>query len=467
MKLEEILSQETIGDSIDLLKEKNIVIPQWEELEKEYDATKHRIKKDQVERKDKGDYKAARITRGIQKLATRRMTQMTFTVPVKRTFLHGNEPLKMEQAKVLAEIYKKARIDSLNKKRFKAYFAACEMATIWYVVEKDNNDYGFESKHKLRSVSYSPMSEKFSNIEQANIYPLFDEFGDMIALSFEFVHRENDEDINYFETYTANRKYSWVKAKDDWQVNSVTEVPIGKIQGIYISRPEPIWEDQTNNVEQIEFTLSRHSDILRRNSAPVMKVKGQLVDNTEKPNGDVSREVYQFTDPSGDVDYVKPPVDTDAVLEFAKTMKENIFEELQIPMLSLNDITGVGLTEESRKQILVDAHLKVGEEDGNIIEFLSRECNVLKAFLGQIKKEWVNTIGDLEVEHEVIPFVMNNEMIEVETLSKATGGKPIMSQKTAIQRAGYVDESDIEKEIKQIQDEKQLNASNDLFNPSF
>ena len=53
-----------------------------------------------------------------------------------------------------------------------------------------------------------------------------------------------------------------------------------------------------------------------------------------------------------------------------------------MPSLSLKDITGAGLTEESRRQLLVDAHLKVGEEEGDIIEFLSRECNVLKSFLG-------------------------------------------------------------------------------------
>lgn len=463
--IEEIFKQTDISDIISSLKKKNVIVPKWEDLRSEYDVMEHEVMTDQIERKDRKGVKAARITYGMQKLATRRMTQMAFTLPVKRTYKHGNDSLKMEQAKALERLYYKARIDSLNKKRFKAYFASCEMATIWYVVEQDNNDYGFNSKYKLRQVTYSPMDEKFSGLEQAEIYPLFDEYGDMIALSVEFMHKEDEKEVYYFETYTSEKKYSWKKVDGVWIDNGVSKVPIGKIQGVYINRSAPIWEDQTNNIREIEYTLSRQSDIIRRNTAPVMKVKGRLID-TPAPQSDVSREVYQFEN-DGDVDYVKPPVDHESVDSFVNTLKNNIAEELQLPSLALKDITSIGLTEESRKQILIDAHLKVGEEEGDIIEFLSREGNVLKAFLGLMNAKWKDSIGELEVEHEIVPFVMNNETTDIENLSKATGGKPIMSQRTAIQRAGYISEEEIDEEIKRIREEEEASLNTDLFQPTF
>lgn len=463
--IEEIFKQTDISDIISSLKKKNVIVPKWEDLRSEYDVMEHEVMTDQIERKDRKGVKAARITYGMQKLATRRMTQMAFTLPVKRTYKHGNDSLKMEQAKALERLYYKARIDSLNKKRFKAYFASCEMATIWYVVEQDNNDYGFNSKYKLRQVTYSPMDEKFSGLEQAEIYPLFDEYGDMIALSVEFMHKEDEKEVYYFETYTSEKKYSWKKVDGVWIDNGVSKVPIGKIQGVYINRSAPIWEDQTNNIREIEYTLSRQSDIIRRNTAPVMKVKGRLID-TPAPQSDVSREVYQFEN-DGDVDYVKPPVDHESVDSFVNMLKNNIAEELQLPSLALKDITSIGLTEESRKQILIDAHLKVGEEEGDIIEFLSRECNVLKAFLGLMNAKWKDSIGELEVEHEIVPFVMNSETTDIENLSKATGGKPIMSQRTAIQRAGYISEEEIDEEIKRIREEEEASLNTDLFQPTF
>ena len=463
--IEEIFKQTDISDIISSLKKKNVIVPKWEDLRSEYDVMEHEVMTDQIERKDRKGVKAARITYGMQKLATRRMTQMAFTLPVKRTYKHGNDSLKMEQAKALERLYYKARIDSLNKKRFKAYFASCEMATIWYVVEQDNNYYGFNSKYKLRQVTYSPMDEKFSGLEQAEIYPLFDEYGDMIALSVEFMHKEDEKEVYYFETYTSEKKYSWKKVDGVWIDNGVSKVPIGKIQGVYINRSAPIWEDQTNNIREIEYTLSRQSDIIRRNTAPVMKVKGRLID-TPAPQSDVSREVYQFEN-DGDVDYVKPPVDHESVDSFVNMLKNNIAEELQLPSLALKDITSIGLTEESRKQILIDAHLKVGEEEGDIIEFLSREGNVLKAFLGLMNAKWKDSIGELEVEHEIVPFVMNSETTDIENLSKATGGKPIMSQRTAIQRAGYISEEEIDEEIKRIREEEEASLNTDLFQPTF
>lgn len=464
--IQDIFKDKSTGEIIDSLKKKTVIVPEWEKLKAEYDSTEHEVMTDKVGRKDRKGVKAARITYGMQKLATRRMTQMAFTVPVKRTYKHGNDPVKLEQSKALEKLYQKVRIDALNKKRFKAYFAACEIATIWYVVEKQNKDYGFDSKFKLRSVTYSPMDERFSKMEQAKVYPLFDDYGDMIALSIEYKVNVDQKVITYFETYTAEKKYVWKKDTGDWEVvKGPASIAIGKIPGAYINRPEPIWEDQTNNGKEIEYTLSRQSDILRRNTAPVMKVTGKLVDSSSKPEGDVSREVYQF-EGDGNVDYVKPPIDHEAVESFIKSMKDNISEELQLPSLALKDITGAGLTEESRKQLLVDAHLKVGEEEGDIIEFLSRECNVLKSFLGLMNAKWKDSINDLEVEHEIIPFVMNNDSAEIENLSKATGGKAIMSQRVAIQRAGYVSEEEIDAEIKRIQEEEAMNANVDLFQPT-
>lgn len=464
--IQEILQKTDTSEIIEALKNKTVIVPKWADLVKEYDPSKHEIKTDQVTRKDRGSVKVARITYGVQKLATRRMTQMAFTIPVKRTYKHGNDPLKMEQAKALEKIYQKTRIDALNKRRFRAYFGACEISTIWYVVEKPNKDYGFDSKYKLRSVTYSPMDERFSKMEQANIYPLFDEYGDMIALSVEYTTIEGDESVTYFETYTEDKKYVWKKDGADWElISEPIGIVIGKIPGAYLNRPEPIWEDQTNNAKEIEYTLSRQSDIIRRNTAPVMKVTGKLIANTKAPDSDVSREVYQFED-EGDVDYVKPPVNHEAVDAFVKTIKDNIAEELQLPSLALKDITGVGLTEESRKQILVDAHLKVGEEEGDIVEFLSRECNVLKSFLGLMNVKWKDSIHELEVDHEIVPFVMNSDSAEIENLSKATGGKAIMSQRIAVQRAGYVSEEEIDAEIKRIQDEESMSANVDLFQPT-
>lgn len=452
-------------EEIKRLKSKTVKVPLWDELVKEYDPSQHEIMTDMVTRKDKfrkgGVDRAARITYGKQKLAVNQITQLAFTIPVRRVCSPKNE-VQEAQLKAIEAVYKKARIDAINLRRFKAYFGACEVATIWYVEPRQNNDYGFDSKYKLRCVSYSPMDEKFSRIEQGDIFPLFDEYGNLEALSFQFIHMEDDKEVTYFESYTADKKRVFIERKGGWEEQEEKSVPIGKIQGVYAYRPLPIWEGTTNNIKEIEYTKSRHSDILKRNSAPVMKVVGQLLNETELPASDQAREVFQLKE-GGNIDYVKPPIDHTATQAHILDLKNTIDEELQLPDLSVENVKTFGASGVAREHLLTNAHLKIGDEQGDIIEYLDRECSVIKAFLKLMNPSWTD-IDDLEIEHEIVPFVMQDEAKEVETLVKATG-KSIMSQRTAVQRAGYTD--DIDEELERIRKDEGADRQNDLFNPSF
>lgn len=452
-------------EEIKRLKSKTVKVPLWDELVKEYDPSQHEIMTDMVTRKDKfrkgGVDRAARITYGKQKLAVNQITQLAFTIPVRRVCSPKNE-VQEAQLKAIEAVYKKARIDAINLRRFKAYFGACEVATIWYVEPRQNNDYGFDSKYKLRCVSYSPMDEKFSRIEQGDIFPLFDEYGNLEALSFQFIHMEDDKEVTYFESYTADKKRVFIERRNGWEEQEEKSVPIGKIQGVYAYRPLPIWEGTTNNIKEIEYTKSRHSDILKRNSAPVMKVVGQLLNETALPASDQAREVFQLKE-GGDIDYVKPPIDHTATQAHILDLKNTIDEELQLPDLSVENVKTFGASGVAREHLLTNAHLKIGDEQGDIIEYLDRECSVIKAFLKLMNPSWTD-IDDLEIEHEIVPFVMQDEAKEVETLVKATG-KSIMSQRTAVQRAGYTD--DIDEELERIRKDEGAERQNDLFNPSF
>jgi hypothetical protein len=454
----------------DIKSAKTVIVRPWSEIAREYDPTGHEIN-DKLIRKDitKSDgtvVKVARVLYGLQKLSTRRMTQMAFAIPVKRIYKTGEDEEKKKMAEAIEAVYQKARIDSLNRKRMHAYFAACEIATIWYPVKEDHKNYGFDSKWKLRCVTYSPMEAKFSRLSNASIYPVFDRYRDMIALAVEYSVKEDNQDVAYFHLYTKDvqKVYkrigsnSWTDETGQDAIDS--KLPVNKIPGIYLSRPVPIWEDTTQNVNEIEITLSRQSDILRRNSAPILKIKGKMVGNG--PDSEVSREVYQV-DGDGDIAYVTWEQQVDAMKFYTDAIKENIEEELQLPNLSFNSVKDISaITEGARKTLLADAHLKVGDESGDIIEFLDRECNVIKEFLGKINAKWEKTIGDLEVEHVITPFVQNDENAEIEKITKATQ-KPVMSQKTGIQRLGVVD--NVDAEYKQIQEEEERSQSFSVFEP--
>ena len=100
---------------------------------------------------------------------------------IPRRIYHNIEGNKTRQqiANAIEAIYKNARIGSENIKRGNAYFASCEIFTIWYAVKSPNSLYGFNSQYKLKCKTDSPM-------DGCKLYPLFDEYGDMLAMSIAY-----------------------------------------------------------------------------------------------------------------------------------------------------------------------------------------------------------------------------------------------------------------------------------------
>ncbi|OFY43993.1 MAG: hypothetical protein A2X18_07640 [Bacteroidetes bacterium GWF2_40_14] len=444
-----ITPERKYADIISDLKKKSVVIPAWSDLEKLYIPKQHRIITDKSLRpkpkiKDGQREIPAKVTYAAEMITTNRMTQMAFSIPVKRIYKTDKDKTKKEQAAAMEAIYKHARIDGVNMNRWKAYFACCEVMTIWYTVEEENKLYGFDSKFKLKCRSYSPMPQKTSKITQASLYPIIDEYEDMIAMSFEYVVDNNGVKSTYFETYTKTAHYKWVTegTKETDVVIDGEVIKIKKHPLFYAWRPAPIYEDISDDRDEIEFTLSRTSDIIRRNSAPIVKLIGKTIGET--PVGDRAREVYQM-ELGGDVDTVSPSISPESAKYYVSTLKQNMEEYTQLPNLSLENIKSISaISGEARKTLLTDAHLKVGEEKHDIIYALDRECNIIKAFLGEMNTAWKESIKDLSVEHVITPFIQNDEVAEIDKTMKATGGKAVMAQKTAISMLGMVEDPEAE-----------------------
>lgn len=460
-KIENILPSKKINE---IKASKLAIMPSWEDLKKEYDPKLHKVVTDKNILRDKvvggvPDY-SARVMYGLQRLSTRRMTQMGFAIPVQRIYNTEGDPVKEAQAEAIEKIYQQVGIDSINIDRMHAYFASCEVATVWYPTKSRNNLYGFPSDYKLRCITYSPMEEKYSRLSEAEIYPVFDKYKDLKTLGFEFVVKEGGKNVRYFQIYEADKDELY-RFDKDWVLEEGSELPIPKIPSVYWSRPMPIWEDLTDTVTEIELSLSRESNILKKNSAPILGVKGRLVGDT--PAGDTAREVYQMQD-GGDIAYITWSQQIDAMKFYIETLKQQAAEELQLPNLSLENVKSLGaISGEARKTLLTDPHLKVGYEAGAIIKGFERETNVIKEFLARMNTKWAESIHGLEVSHFITPFIQNDETAEVAKLVQATG-KSIMSQKTAISQLGLVD--NVQEEYDQLLAEQDRENSFSMFEPT-
>lgn len=457
INLEQIFSQKVVSAIIGALKERSIDVPSWSKLITEYEQSLHEIVTDKTGRQDKhlpGGIveKAARIPIGLEKLLTRRISEFTLAIPVKRIYLHdrNDETLKAIAA-AIEKIYTVAHIDAENMKRAKCFYASCEMFTLWYTQRKKNRLYGFESEYKLKCRTFSPM-------DGVEIYPLFDEYEDLLALSFEYEKKVADTTMTFFETFTATRHYKWELSSEDkakgWQVIQDDEITIEKIPAVYWYRHEPCWEGLKPLRENIEYTLSRNSDVIAYNSAPILKVAGSIVGEEHKGE---TRRIYRVTE-EGDVSYVSWQQSIEALKYHVDTLVKLYFMQSQMPDISFENMKSLGdIGYDSRKTLLMDAHLKIGEEKGKWIEGFERETNVIKAFLAKMNTAWSDRMEEIAVEHVITPFIQEDEKSEIKKWLNANGNKPLVSHKESIKFAGLTDNPD--NTYKEIQSEEQSESA--------
>lgn len=324
-------------------------------------------------------------------------------------------------------------------------FAGCEVMTLWYAVEERNNLYGTASPIKLRCRNFSPM---FGD----DLYPLFDEYGDMIALSVGYTRKVAEKTVSYFDAYTADRHIKF-SSEGGWNVIEDEVITLGKIPGIYGFRPTPIWEDTSKIVYEMEWAMSRNGNYLRENSKPLFVVFAdesitygdEAADDPQQVKG---KAVMQY--PAGsNAAYITWQQAVENLKFFISELRQSFFTQLQLPDWSYESMKATPMSGESRKQLFIDCQLKVKDESGRLIEYFDRETNIIKAFAKVIMGEGYSAdIDALPVENVITPFMISDEKDTIENLLKANGDKPMISQRESVEMLGW--STDIDKTMEEI-----------------
>lgn len=455
MTIEEILQSGGSAEQIiSALKDKSINVPIWggtKGLLQEFDPRKHPVMNKAIypdEVTAEGVQPVTRITCDLQRLATKRMTELCCGIPVKRVYKPENDRQK-EIAQYLEAIYDRNRIDSVNTERLNMLFAGCEVMTLWFAVESPNNQYGFNSRLKLRCRNFSPMLGD-------DLYPLFDEYGDMIAMSVGYSRKVGRKTVRFFDTYTATKHIKWSDANGQWQEVENEDITLLKIPCIYAWRPMPIWEDTSKTVYEIEWSLSRNGNYLRENSKPLFVVFADEAINygDEKSPNREFRSIMQY--PKGSTaQYITWQQAVENLKFYVEQLRSMFFTQLQLPDWSYEKMSQQALSGESRKQMFIDAQLKVKDESGRLIEFFDREMNVIKAFLKiMLGNAYAADIDSLKVDMVITPFTITDEKDTITNLITANGGEPIISQRESIEMYGHSD--DVDKTLQEIQAQKSV-----------
>ena len=374
--------------------------------------------------------KVARVALAIQKLIISRAVSFCFgNAPVYNS-TPENEHQEMI-VKALNRILYDVKSKSLNRKIGRSIFGYKECAEYWHAQEqpKAHSRYGFPTKFKLRCTLFSPAYGD-------TLYPFFDETGDMVAFSRAFSRKDNkDNAVDYFETFTETEHWLWMNGANGYEVVQGYPKPIaiGKIPIIYGHQPKFETEDVDALIDRLETLLSNFADTNDYHASPKIFTTGQINGWAQKGE---SGAVIEGED-GATMQYVSWQQAPEAVKLEIETLLKMIYTITQTPDISFDAVKGLGaISGVALKLLFMDAHLKVQDKCEIFDDYLQRRVNVLLAYIGQMNTSLEAECEQIEIEPEIVPYMITSDIDDLNYWLTANGNKPVISQEESVEKAG-------------------------------
>ncbi len=440
---------------------------------KEYNPETHRVhdrsyRPDKPTFNDKGESSTpipvARLSLPFQKRIVN-MAVAFLGTPTNQATPEGD--LQENFLKIINKIYSGNKLDYKFSDEVKTTMSEKQCAELWYTrdAEKDYwSEYDFHT-----TVKPSPMVLSKTNGD--TLYPLYDQFDDMIAFARGYkvttLIDNKVEEVEHFDIYTAEWVYQAQKSKQGWLFRSIISTdlngtpvtdytadfgkisnPVGKIPVLYV-KGEIEWKDVQCLIERLEKKISNHGDTNDYFDSPVAVATGNVMSTANKNE---SGKLFEIEDKDGDLKYLtwdnapaSMKMEMDNLLRF-------IYSFTSTPDISFEQMKGIGeaTSGTALSMLFMDAHLKASDHEKTYGLFVQRRNNYLKQLVVTLDKRYQKAMV-LEITPKFTYFLPKNVPEQLAAISSAlTAG--IMSKETGIEQNPLL--SDPEAEKIRIDDEK-------------
>ncbi|WP_448104705.1 phage portal protein [Pedobacter panaciterrae] len=455
-----------VSDLIKVLKNRSTPAPDIEHMKKQLDPKKHDIndagfRPDKPIKTDKGPdtVKVARVSVALQKKIIGLGSAFAFGNPVQlNTEIEKERKDLKELLKALKKVLKKNKTLSLDRKIYKVISSFTEIAEYWYVVPVDTpyKGYGFDSDFKIRVSLFNPK-------EGNKLFPIWDDKGDFVRFSREFTRYDIDnKPIEHFETFTDEERVLWKKSTtdQDWVEVSKSTFIYKKMPIVYGNQDEVDYYDVEDLIKEVEVLLSNFDDTIAYHAWPKIFINGKVVGFAKK--GETGGIIEGA--PNTDAKYLSWDHAPESVKLSLETKLRLINSLTSTPDISMDSMKSIGAESGfARKMLFMEPHLKVRDKEEIYIPYMERRYSIIKTLLGEINPKFKSIIDDLEIDPELTPYMIDDEEGALNLMTIATGGKQILSQKTAIARSGIVEDSEAEYDL--ILAEQKAASQEDVFGP--
>lgn len=436
-----------------------------DETEAEYDVLRHAIMDERKRKKkrlkvktDKVDpqtgkpiYKTkfqdvCRIGVPMQKLLIERTAGFLLGRPVTYNLDSDTPDNKQTQALFdeVIKTFKHNKIKYFDKELARKVFRGREAAELWYFVPDANGNPTGEIRVKL-----------LSPLIGDRLLPHFNDYGDMDG----FCRCYKTMDIlgrwvEHIDIYTSTLVYKFQTEANGAVMTQTAALPHGfkRLPVIYYRQERTEWDEVQPTIERIETLLSNWGDTNDYFGSPSYFFKGTLEGFAEKGeqgkvykgNGDSDMKVLSWDNSP-----------TSMAGELAQLVNI-VFSYTQTPDISFASMKQLGSNTSgvAMKLMFTDPFMKADDKQELFGMNFERRFNVVKDGICQREGISDNIMESTFCEPVFQPYLPKNEQEEIQLLNLSTGGKPTMSQKTAISLNPKVPNPD--EEIKNLEEEDEV-----------
>lgn len=367
------------------------------------------------------------------------------------SFLLGN-PVKLMCApegdiqEGLLGVFKKTwddnKLDYDSKRIAKILMSETEVAELWYTEAIEYNkdsDYWYGTANEGGKAKFRLRMKVLARSLGDTIIPVFNSYGDMIAFARGYTVNVDGKNVEHFDVYTDDKIYLGVKDSTGFVCTPSANV-VGKIPVIYYSQPISEWSDVQSLIDRFERMLSNHADTNDYFGSPLIKVKGEIKGFAKKGE---SGKILELVG-GADAEYMSWDQSPKSVeLEF-KNLRSLIFDLTSTPDISIEQMKTLGTYSGiALKMLFLNAHLKASDKEETFGKGIQRRINYLKAAIAKINLDLKNAIV-MNITPKFEYYLPKNTKEDIDILTTASGGNPIMSIETAVKLNPLVQDPDDE-----------------------
>lgn len=469
MTLEEIYKLQP-KERLDELKKRKTKAPNAIELMKDWDEKQHSVFNEEIRPKrrvmieDEIRDERGKVTKEAkyEKKEVNRIAipieqdivniHTAFTVGVEPTLILESED-ESEQSflSAIKRLYRQNKMKYMNKKVVRSWLSEQEVAEYWYTVE-DKTWWKKITNKILNYIGLSMPDRKmkvaiWSPFRGDKLYPYFNDEGDLIVISREYETTDPDgqNKVTMFMSVDKTHVTYYKNGEFQKQFRHMFD----KIPVMYMYRPEPYCMKIKTMRERLETLLSNFADCLDYNFFPKLAAKGVVEGIMGRGTGS---EIIQLED-GAEISYLTWSQSPEmAKLEF-DNLTERMYGMTNTPRVTFENLKGTGnaFSGVSFKYVFMSAHMAVSNHAEDVEEYLQRRLNFIIHALGVINPKLKEISETIEIETEVVPFMINNKKDDVDLAVAAVSGG-VASVKQGIILSGLTDA--IADELEMIKEDK-------------